>query len=96
MLYWRDRHLRFHRHDQVEPSPDIGDLLHEIDHDLIVIFWDRPPRLGQSPAVQLTVPLPMRARPALCSLGYEGAQELTDCPRRPPNLPAGSRGSGAG
>jgi hypothetical protein len=32
-LYWRDRHLRFHRYDQLEPSPDIGDLLREIDRD---------------------------------------------------------------
>jgi hypothetical protein len=38
-LYWRDRHLCFHRHDQVEPSPDIGDLPREIGHDLIAIFW---------------------------------------------------------
>jgi hypothetical protein len=38
-LYWRDRHLRFHRYDQVRPSPDIGDLLREIDHHPIAIFW---------------------------------------------------------
>jgi len=38
-LYWRDRHLCFHRYDQVEPSPDIGGLLREIDHDPIAIFW---------------------------------------------------------
>jgi hypothetical protein len=38
-LYWRDRHLRFHRYDQLEPSPDISDLLHEIDRDPIAIFW---------------------------------------------------------
>ena len=30
-LYWRDRNLRFHLYDQLEPSPDIGDLLREID-----------------------------------------------------------------
>jgi hypothetical protein len=29
-------------------------------------------------AVFLTVPLPMRTRPALCSLGYEEARKLTD------------------
>ena len=38
-LYWRDRHLRFHLYDQLEPSPDIGDLLEEIDRDPIAIFW---------------------------------------------------------
>jgi hypothetical protein len=36
---WRDRHLRFHFYDQLEPSPDIGDLLREIDCDPIAIFW---------------------------------------------------------
>jgi hypothetical protein len=38
-LYWRDRNLRFHLYDQLEPSPDIGDLLDEIDRDPIAIFW---------------------------------------------------------
>ena len=38
-LYWRDRNLRFHRYDQLEPSPDIGNLLREIDRDPIAIFW---------------------------------------------------------
>jgi hypothetical protein len=38
-LYRRDRHLRFHRYDQLEPSPDISDLLHEIDRDPIATFW---------------------------------------------------------
>ena len=38
-LYWRDRNLRFHIYDQLEPSPDIGDLLREIDRDPIAIFW---------------------------------------------------------
>jgi hypothetical protein len=36
---WRDRHLRFHFYDQLEPPPDIGDLLREIDRDPITIFW---------------------------------------------------------
>jgi hypothetical protein len=34
---WRDRHLRFHFYDQLEPSPDIGDLLREINRDPIAI-----------------------------------------------------------
>jgi Protein of unknown function (DUF3024) len=38
-LYWRDRNLRFHRYDQLEPSPNIGNLLREIDRDPIAIFW---------------------------------------------------------
>ena len=38
-LYWRDRNLRFHRYDQLEPSPHIDDLLKEIDRDPIAIFW---------------------------------------------------------
>jgi hypothetical protein len=39
--YWpgRDRNLRFHLYDQLEPSPIIGDLLEEIDRDPIAIFW---------------------------------------------------------
>lgn len=28
-LYWRSGHLRFHRNDQVGPTPDIGNLLRE-------------------------------------------------------------------
>jgi hypothetical protein len=38
-LYWRDRNLRFHLYDQLEPSPDIDDLLREIDRDPTAIFW---------------------------------------------------------
>ena len=38
-LYWRDRNLRFHRYDQLDPSPHIDDLLTEIDRDPIAIFW---------------------------------------------------------
>jgi hypothetical protein len=38
-LYWRDRSLRFHRYDQIEPSPQIDDLLREIDRDPTAIFW---------------------------------------------------------
>ena len=38
-LYWRDRNLRFHRYDQLPPSPRVGDLLEEVDRDPIAIFW---------------------------------------------------------
>ena len=37
-LYWRDRHLRFHLYDGEAPSPQIDDLLHEIDRDPAAIF----------------------------------------------------------
>jgi hypothetical protein len=39
---WRDRHQRFHFCDQLEPLPDIGDLLRDIDPDPLAIFWDSP------------------------------------------------------
>jgi hypothetical protein len=32
-LYWRDRNLRFHRYDLLNPSPQVGDLLAELDRD---------------------------------------------------------------
>jgi hypothetical protein len=38
-LYWRDRNLKFHEYDLVEPTPDIQDLLDEIDRDPTSIFW---------------------------------------------------------
>jgi hypothetical protein len=38
-LYWRDRHLRFHLYDLIEPSSSVDDLLAEIDRDPTCIFW---------------------------------------------------------
>jgi hypothetical protein len=38
-LYWRDRNLKFHRYDQLPPSPHIDDLLAEIDRDPSGAFW---------------------------------------------------------
>ena len=38
-LYWRDRNLRFHRYDQLPPSPQVVDLLQEVERDPIAIFW---------------------------------------------------------
>lgn len=38
-LYWRDRNLKFHEYDLAEPSPNIQDLLDEIDSDPTSIFW---------------------------------------------------------
>jgi hypothetical protein len=40
-LYWRDRNLRFHRYEQLPPSPHIDDLLQEIDRDPTAIFWGK-------------------------------------------------------
>jgi len=38
-LYWRDRNLHFHRYHRLEPSPQIDDLLREVDRDPTAIFW---------------------------------------------------------
>ncbi|MDA8321248.1 MAG: DUF3024 domain-containing protein [Actinomycetota bacterium] len=38
-LYWRDRNQRFHRYDQLDPSPHVDPLLQEIDRDPRAIFW---------------------------------------------------------
>jgi hypothetical protein len=38
-LYWRDRHLRFHLYDLVEPSDSVRELLAEIERDPTCIFW---------------------------------------------------------
>lgn len=38
-LYWRDRSLKFHEYDLVEPSSDIRDLLDEVDRDPTAILW---------------------------------------------------------
>jgi len=38
-LYWRDRDERFHLYHQLAPSPDIDDLLGEIDRDPTALFW---------------------------------------------------------
>ena len=43
-LYWRDRNLRFHRYDQLEPSPDISVLLREIERDPKVLIAGQPTR----------------------------------------------------
>jgi Protein of unknown function (DUF3024) len=38
-LYWRDRNLKFHRYDLLDPSPRIDDLLTELDRDPTATFW---------------------------------------------------------
>lgn len=37
-LYWRDRNLKFHRYDLVDPTPNVQRLLDEIDADPTGIF----------------------------------------------------------
>ena len=39
ILYWRDRNLKFHRYDLLDPSPRIEELLAELDRDPTAIFW---------------------------------------------------------
>lgn len=38
-LYWRDRNLEFHKYDLLEPSPNVDDLLRELEQDPTAIFW---------------------------------------------------------
>jgi Protein of unknown function (DUF3024) len=38
-LCWRDRNLRFHVYDRLEPSHQVDDLLAEIGRDPTGIFW---------------------------------------------------------
>lgn len=38
-LYWRDRNLRFHEYDLVQPTQRLEDLLVEVDTDPTAIFW---------------------------------------------------------
>ncbi len=38
-LYWPDRNSRLHRYDLVQPTPDIANLLNEIERDPMSIFF---------------------------------------------------------
>jgi hypothetical protein len=38
-LYWPDRNSQFHAYDGVDPTPDVEQLLAEIDADPDGIFW---------------------------------------------------------
>jgi hypothetical protein len=38
-LFWRDRNLRFHAYDLLASSPNVEDLLAELDRDPTCIFW---------------------------------------------------------
>ncbi|MCZ7537129.1 MAG: DUF3024 domain-containing protein [Acidimicrobiia bacterium] len=38
-LYWPARDSKFHRYENLDPTPTIDRLLAEIDADPICIFW---------------------------------------------------------
>jgi hypothetical protein len=38
-LFWRDRNLKYHRYDQLKPSPQVQDLLDYLDSHADPIFW---------------------------------------------------------
>ena len=38
-LYWPDRHSKFHRYEELDPTATVERLLAEIDADPICIFW---------------------------------------------------------
>ncbi|MFI6573973.1 DUF3024 domain-containing protein [Nocardia fluminea] len=38
-MYWRDRHLKFHRYQFLEPSPHVQNLLDYLDQRADPIFW---------------------------------------------------------
>jgi hypothetical protein len=38
-IYWPDRHSKFHRYEDLDPTPTIDRLLAEIDADPICILW---------------------------------------------------------
>ena len=38
-IYWRDRNLKFHVYDLVDPTANVESLLAEIDSDPTAIFW---------------------------------------------------------
>ena len=38
-LYWRDRNLKWHFYEEIEPTPDFDLLIKEVDRDPTGIFW---------------------------------------------------------
>lgn len=38
-LYWRDRNLKYHRYELLDPSPRVQDLLDYLDDRADPIFW---------------------------------------------------------
>ena len=79
--FGRGRHPRFHRHGQAAAAQAPAACCAGPAAIRSRSCGDGPSGLGQSGAVScLTVPLPVRACPAL---GYEGARDLTGCPGHP-------------
>ncbi len=39
VLYWRDRNLRWHEYDLLEPGPTFEEALAEVERDPTGIFW---------------------------------------------------------
>ncbi|MFL6224735.1 MAG: DUF3024 domain-containing protein [Actinomycetes bacterium] len=37
--YWADRNRRWHRYDHLDPTPQLDDLLKEINQDPLSMFW---------------------------------------------------------
>jgi hypothetical protein len=50
-LYWADRNRRWHRYGHLDPTPQLDDLLKEINQDPLSMFWGR--RSLSSRAVKL-------------------------------------------
>jgi hypothetical protein len=47
-LYWRDRNLKYHRYDPLDPSPQVQDLLDDLDDRADPVFWRyRPTNIVQ-------------------------------------------------
>jgi hypothetical protein len=83
---WRDRHLRFHFYDQLEPSPDIGDLRRRSTATRSRSSGDSPSRLRRPQSRCLTVRLPIGAARHPVSLGYDSSgipRTAPDHPRNP-------------
>ncbi len=38
-LYWRDRNLKFHRYQPLDPSPRVQEMLDYLDKHADPIFW---------------------------------------------------------
>ncbi|MET1050419.1 MAG: DUF3024 domain-containing protein [Acidimicrobiales bacterium] len=38
-LFWADRNRRWHGYDHLDPTPQLDDLLKEIDQDPLSMFW---------------------------------------------------------
>lgn len=38
-LYWRDRNLKFHEYDIVQPTPHLDELIQYVQNDSSGLFW---------------------------------------------------------